>query len=143
MRSRLGKKGLLGEDNRIEVVFEEHNRRYCANNPNRHRVLRYQIDGKLITRGERCDFAMGIPGNHTIFFIELKGADFKKAARQIRATIETLGEKLAGYVINGRVVLSRVSRPDLRSSCIIALERKLAESKGTLQKACNCLKETV
>jgi hypothetical protein len=143
MRQRLGERGLLGHDKRAIISFEANKRKYCASNPHGLSVLRYEIDGKMVTTGERCDYGMGVPRKGTVYLIELKGSDLKKAVRQINSTMDVLGEKLDGYIVHGRVVLSRISRPDLRASRVIALERRLIRSKGRLRKECSILTEEI
>jgi hypothetical protein len=143
MRDRIGEKGLLSDDARPEGCFREKGKEYKALNPKRRRMLRYRIDGTIIDVGRCCDFAMGLPQLDTVYFIELKGTDLKEAASQILATVTALEPKIHDYIIHGRIVLSRIQRPDLRSSHMIALERKLAQHKGSVKRECKVMTETV
>ena len=56
MRKRLGETGLLSDDHRVAAAFEEVNRTYRACNANERRILRYRVDGGMVSVGERCDF---------------------------------------------------------------------------------------
>lgn len=141
MRKQIGEKGLLTDDNRITPSFDENGVSYRAQNPNRLRVLRYRIDGGMICDGKRCDFALGIPAVNAFYLIELKGCDLRKAVDQLLATLANLKQSLEHYTVHGRIVLSRIPRPDLRSSDIIRLERQLAGRSGTLKKACRMMEE--
>jgi hypothetical protein len=143
VRDKLGDSGLISDDTRLVASFRQKQREHRANNPSGHRVLRYEIDGGMITQGERCDFGMGIPDQATFYFIELKGKDLKKAVRQIISTISVLLPILSGYIIHARVVLSRIQRPDLRSSEVIIFERTLAKQKGCLKRGCIVMEETI
>jgi hypothetical protein len=143
MRERIGVKGLISDDARFSVSFNQRGREYRAENPMARRVLCYKVDGGVIEDGERCDFALGIPSFEVVCLIELKGKDLKKAASQILSTIQILGNKIEPYVIHGRIVLSRVSRPDLRSSVLIQLERTLAQRGGTVRRSTNIMEENI
>jgi len=143
MKTRLGTNGLLSDDARTVACFEELGCRYRARNPQGRRVLRYRVDGCMLTRGEVCDFALCVPSFGTVCFVELKGSDLKKAASQLRSTIESLRETMSPYVVHARVVLRRVQRPDLRCSQLLALERWLARQGGTMQRCTISLEECI
>jgi hypothetical protein len=143
MRSRLGEAGILNDDTRALVVFEEHGRRYRAENPDRIQVLRYRVDGGLITEGERCDFLMGLPARRGVYFVELKGANLKRAVRQILATINCLHRRLASFHLHARIVLTRLQRPAVRPAIVLRLERMLAQRGGRLKCASRLLVERI
>ncbi|MFC1836169.1 hypothetical protein ACFL2Q_15855 [Thermodesulfobacteriota bacterium] len=143
MRSRIGETGLLSDDNRHTFVFKEKRKEYIARNADRKRILCYRIDGQMIIEGERCDHGMGLPETNAFYLIELKCSDLRKAARQILSTIDSLGERLDGFVLHGRVVLSRTPVPDQRSSDVLRLERRLARLKGNFKKQSRRMEETV
>lgn len=153
MRSKIGDIGLLSDDSRSQLTASENGRSYRVTNSTKRRLLLYRVDGGVITSGLRCDYALGMPGDSEsvvaseqvsiVNLIELKGTDLKHAAAQILSTLTELGSKLDGFTINGRIVLSRVSRPDIRASNVIALERKLATLGGELRKSSRTMDETV
>lgn len=143
MKARLGQKGLLSDDRRPKACFEEGGKEYRAENPEKLRVLRYHIDGAMITCAECCDYGLGLPERDTVILIELKGSDIKKAARQILSTIKALSPSIVGYNIHGRIVLARTPRPDIRSTPVIELERELARRHGLLKRECKVMTEKV
>ena len=130
MKKRLGDAGFLSDDQRSIAKFEEKGMVYKGKNPKKKRVLRYQVDGKMISKGtKKCDFAMGLPDQEIIYLIELKGCDLKKAATQIYETMRQLKRPLGEAKIHGRAVCSRIQKPDLRSTHVVRLERELAKRK--------------
>ena len=135
MRKTIGEAGLLSDDTRSEVLFRECTSTYRAYNPSGLRVLRYKVDGGIITIGSRCDYLLGIVSRRECYLIELKGSDIKKAAEQILATLDALGPRFDKYVVSARIVLTRTPRPDLRSSILIKLERQIARLGGRVFRA--------
>lgn len=143
MRSRIGEIGLISDDARRIVCFEENRREYRAENSMERRTLCYRIDGEVIQSGERCDYAMGFPIYGVVCLIELKGNDLKKAVKQLLSTLNILRDKIEPYIVHCRVVLSRVSRPDIRSSNHIRLERMLSQRGGTLRQSTKTMIENI
>ena len=133
MKAALGNKGLEIDDARAVIAFEENSRRYEARNPRRVRVLGYRVDGALLTGGTQkaCDYLLGVPSQDRVVLIELKGQDLRRAARQIESTLQRLSKALAGHQVDGRVILSRVAIPNVRSSVVINVERFLAKTGGS------------
>jgi len=93
------------------IVVKENRRRFQLNNPDQHKVVHVIVDDCLITDGERCDHLLELDGPPSIgVFIELKGADLKKAVGQLRATMDAVS-KTTGYARRiCYVVVSRVPR---------------------------------
>jgi hypothetical protein len=143
MRRQLGEKGLLSDDARPIVLFEENRKIYRGINTQRKNVLRYKVDEGMIQSGEKCDYALGICDENKLYFIELKGSDVSKAAEQILETMRHLSEKVRGFSIFGRIVCSRVPRPDLRSTQLVRLERELARHNGNLVRQTLLLEEEI
>ncbi len=143
MKDKLGTKGLLSDDNRSVAQFEENGMVYKGVNQQRHRVLRYDVDGKMITQGKKCDKALALPDLNTLYLIELKGCDLKKAATQLFETIKVLDHKLDGVVVHGRAVCSRIPKPDIRSTQVVRLERELAKRKGSFKKNSKVIEERI
>jgi hypothetical protein len=126
MRKRLGERGLLSDDRRPTAIFDEVGRVYRACNSNGRRILRYHVDGQMITEGQRCDYLMGLPELDEVYLIELKGAELEKAVRQVHDTFLNLRATLNRYHVAGRIVLSRLRRPALKRGELVALEKRLA-----------------
>ncbi|EJX1709253.1 hypothetical protein ODU63_003398 [Vibrio cholerae] len=144
MTKVLGEIGLVASDSRINIKFEEQKMIYLAKNNGRKKVHMYDVDGKMISSGsKKCDKALVVPINEEIYLIELKGCDLKKAATQIYETINYLGDKLDGHKIHGRIVCSRMPKPDIKASQVVRLERELAKRKGNLKKNSQQLQEDI
>jgi len=143
MRARLGETGILSDDKRATAVFQEEAKEYRAENPRQRRILRYRVDGQMVTDGERCDFLMGVPQLNGVYLIELKGANLKKTASQILATLRSLENRIAPYRWHARVVVSRVQRPAVRPAIVIKLEKRLAARGGRLRYASQVLVEHI
>ena len=159
---KLGDKGLESDDYRKVLSVKEHGRSYYLLNPCEYRVRCYRIDGGVITDGMRCDYGILTDfsncsnaasteiklGNFTkkqcrFYLVELKGKDLSHAAEQLNDTITKLEHSIAACVIEARIILSRVSHPDLPVTSVIQLERRLARLGGRLKKASNMLEETL
>lgn len=144
MPNRFGTDGLLSNDTRKLVTFKENNMQYIGINDSLKQVIRYRVDnGNINDTAKKCDTAAYLPSDSTIYLVELKGCDIKKACEQILNTMATLGDKLEGLTVHGRAVCSRIPTPDIRSSQVIKLERELAKRKGTFQKASRKLSEAI
>ncbi|MBO7438541.1 MAG: hypothetical protein J6U21_02575 [Bacteroidales bacterium] len=114
------------------VSAEENKRKYSIENKSKKEVVKYKIDGGLLTDvdGKKCDFGF-YTEDDVLFLVELKGSDYCQAIEQIINTIEKLvkAPKIKITKINARVVLSRVRPPELRSSGEQKL-RRILDSYG-------------
>ncbi len=78
------------------------------------------------------------------YLIELKGSDLIHAIRQINTTLNHLSRDLADFTkINARIVLTKVNTPDLKSSDLIKLEKRIRQLGGTLDYKAKVLSENV
>lgn len=137
-------RGVLTDDRRSIVQFSENGMTYKGININNRRVIRYQVDGGLISDDrKRCDNALAMPEINTVYFVELKGEDIRKAAVQIAHTVSEFNNELKNSSVFGRIICSRIPRPDIRSSEIVSLERTLAAKGGNLVKSCQALTENI
>lgn len=119
-------------DNRILVTVEENGRGIKFINNKRKKVALYRVDGCILTEGIKCDFLFLINEDKRAFFIELKGSDLEKAVQQISKTIEQLHPYLPEYILEGRIITTRVRTPALKSTYIIRLQKILRKTGGTL-----------
>ncbi|MCD4500676.1 hypothetical protein ABGV49_04880 [Chromobacterium vaccinii] len=134
----------ISKDRRACVSFSENGMNYRGVNERKLLISMYKIDGGIISdNNKRCDNAFEVKELNSIYFIELKGEDIKKAATQIENTITILSNHLSGMSVYGRIVCSRAPRPDLRSSQIISLERVLMKMGGNLIKSCKTCEEKI
>lgn len=119
-------------DNRSLVTVEENGRGIKFINNKRKKVALYRVDGCILTEGIKCDFLFLINEDKRAFFIELKGSDLEKAVQQISKTIEQLQPYLPEYILEGRIITTRVRTPALKSTYIIRLQKILRKTGGTL-----------
>jgi hypothetical protein len=133
----------MSDDCRRIAAFAENGRKYHAENPEERKVVRCHIDGCAIRDGERCDYALYVPDMDAVCFIELKGKDLKKAIQQISSTLTQLGGSTGSCIVHARIVLSRVSRPDVNSSYEIQLQRSLAQRGGKLKRDTTIMTENI
>ena len=132
MRDLFAKDCLISEDIRKELVMEENGRKFRVKNEYGYKLIYYQIDGCIRMDGKKCDKGLVIEEANTLFLVELKGKNLRTAAEQILATLESCANKLNNALVHGRIVLSRVQRPDLRSTSVMRLEKKLRTYGGRL-----------
>lgn len=79
------------EVNHSNISFKDIGNSKCQlvyQNPLRLNVVKYRVDGCLITEGLKCDFKMDCPNFE--HYIEIKGKDILHACDQIEATINQL-----------------------------------------------------
>lgn len=130
-------------DNRAIIVAEEKKKKFIGYNKERKLFSKFRVDNCLIKKGRKCDFLILDCEKQKAYFIELKGNDLLSAVEQIDHSIDRLISYLDNYRINARIVLSKVSSPDLRSTKYIKLERKIKELKGNLLKKVKILEENL
>ena len=135
--------GKLYGDNRSTISFSENGRTFRAQNRHKKSIEAYHVDGKAVNSGARCDYALVIPLENNIYLIELKGKDLGYAAGQISATLETLKQKIAGCKVFGRIVLSRVQVPDIKTIPVITCQKKLRDYQGDLKYKAVLLEEQI
>ena len=132
------------DDRRSVIVLKEkgERRKYQANNNSHEQVIVYRIDGGVIRKDSelKCDYAL-LTESNTLYLVELKGADYDHAVRQILNTIKLLKPDVK--TLNARVVLSKVKTPNILSTDEKQLTRILRQRKGTLQRAVNILVENI
>lgn len=117
------------------IGVEERGKRYILHNPARECIARLKVDDGLpcATSGKKADYLLVRCEQGIAYFVELKGCDVARACEQILATIESFHNVLAdARAINARIVCSRASTPDLRSSHRRRLESLCKNRNGTL-----------
>ena len=68
------------------IVLSENRSKITFVNDGQVEIRKIKIDGGVITEGERCDWLI-IPPSNIEYFVELKGADVKKAFDQLKRSI--------------------------------------------------------
>jgi hypothetical protein len=132
-------------DNRKIVIVEENSRKFEGVNAKQKPFELYRVDGCLIKEGQRCDFLLLNCSDELVaYLIELKGSDLIHAVRQINTTLSHFLNELRDFKkINGRIVLTKVNSPDLKSSDFIKLTKKIRQLGGTLEYKATVLKESI
>lgn len=128
-----------------QVVFKDNkvSRKYIGKNPAQKELIGLRVDDCLIFEGQKCDYLLINVNDKTLYFIELKGSDLVKAIDQIDRTLDILLPKIEHQTVHGRVVLSRVSTPDLVSSRYIKLKKRLKDLNGTLEQKSVLMEEII
>lgn len=134
-------------DRRKQIVLKDAGRaaEYRGLNNNQLDVTAYRIDGGIIKDNsiKKCDFGLYIPSLESIRLIELKGSDINAAVDQITTTYRKLDlTKIAGISrIYGRIVLTKVNTPSIRSTNYVRLKKLLIRSGGDLDHGSKQFKE--
>ena len=131
-------------DNRKIINVEENSRKFVETNSKQKSFALYHVDGCIIVEGQKCDFLLLNCSELIAYLIELKGSDLIHAVRQINTTLSHLLSDLADFTkINARIVLTKVNTPDLKSSNLIKLEKRIRKLGGTLDYKAIILSENV
>lgn len=89
---------------------------HIANNSKEYEVTHYKIDGIVITEGDKCDFLLLKESDKKVaYFIELKGSDLEKAARQIDSTEKKLAVALKDYSFLYRIVANKCKTQEIEN----------------------------
>jgi hypothetical protein len=146
MLSTINGKCLKKTCNDSLIVFKDKKggrSKYIADNREKKIIEYYEIDGVLITEGYKCDNGLYINSDNTLFLIELKGSDLVHACEQISATIIFIKSKIKLPVLKARIVLSKVSSPDLKDAKYLKLSRDMRCYGGDLKKESIEMKEII
>lgn len=110
------------EPKQRKIVSSEHKNKHVLENPNRLDVYQYHIDGGIIpvgTQERRCDYLVEVivPKKTSIYLVELKGSDIKKALLQIEAVICKYS-LIQSYTVYPRIIANKVTTHKIKDSCI-------------------------
>ena len=126
------------------VVVREKKSRYRLENPTSKEICKTRIDNCYINQGKRCDWLVVDCEAANAYFVELKGADFRHAIRQIISTIDHIGSDLDGFSLFARVVFTRSPTPFLRNiPDVLKLKKRLKKRGGDLRMETNLCVESV
>ena len=67
-------------------------------------VRQYEVDGKIITEGNKCDYMVLNDDMKTAYLIELKGDRIHHAIKQLEDTLKKMKENLPEYTFFLRIV---------------------------------------
>ena len=120
---------------------------YQCLNDSAKRVIIYNVDNGIIKSQTiaKCDYALYNFNDDTVYFIELKGANYDRAVEQIESTINNLiiNNNIEISIINARIVLTRAKTPQLNTTKEQKLKKILRKYSGTLDKKCNILTDNI
>lgn len=139
---------ILYHDCRKIVVLKDkkENSTYKLANDSQKELVVYKIDSGIIEDNNipKCDYGI-YSENDTLFLIELKGKDLEHAIDQISCTINTLitQPNITISQVNARIVLSKVSTPDIHTTKEKKLQQLLKNKfgNGTYKKKSRELEE--
>ncbi|MBR4625560.1 MAG: hypothetical protein IKO56_08525 [Alphaproteobacteria bacterium] len=127
----------------------ESGRKFVIENRSKIKILKYKIDGGLINDDNeiKCDYGF-YTANDVLYLVELKGSDYGHAIDQIINTIKLLLKKPHINVakVNSRIVVSKITQPELCSSNEKKLKIMLDEycrDKDNLKKQSIQMTETL
>ncbi len=116
--------------------------KYIYDNTSNDYLAKYYVDNGLITDNiAKCDFLLLNCDKRKSYFIEIKGSDIIRAIEQINNSIELLNDKLRGFSIFARIVLTRTNTTALRNTKYLRLQKKLEKLKGNLSHQSRQLRE--
>lgn len=125
------------ECNRKSIIpAEEKKCKYFLRNPNRREVCKIRVDGCVIAEIEdkkKCDYLIVSCQTAIAFFIELKGSDLSVVIDQLDQSVDELKDKISGFAINARVVLSRSDNPAIGTHKYEKFVKKIHRLGGTLE----------
>ena len=117
----------------IPLREKKENRTYRLLNKSQKEIVVYKIDGGLINNNNvlKCDYGI-YTEDDWLFLIELKGNDLEHALDQINSTIDFVLKQTNTKVkkMNARIVLSKVSVPNIINSKEKKLKQLLHKSYG-------------
>lgn len=120
---------------------------YRGLNDSKKEIVVYRIDGGIRkdTDDPKCDYGLYTISSGVMRFIELKGSDIDRAARQIEHSIRTVLDDSITDVdnVHGRIVISKDRVPGINSSHKQKLEKLIKQKRGNLIIKCRELKEKI
>ena len=141
---------IKSHDARKKVVLKERreSREYHLQNNSEQELVVYKIDGGIIEDNTllKCDFGI-YTERDILYLIELKGADYIHAIKQIQSTIDILLEKpnISVKQLNARIVLSKYRSPAILSTEEKKLNRllKTKYGNGTINRQTRKMEERI
>ena len=83
----------LKTHSRRQFVLKERRSEVRFENPERHKIDQFQVDGCLMKEGLKCDHLINVGALEATFFVELKGKDVHHAMKQLQTSHERLKER--------------------------------------------------
>ena len=95
------------------VVCAEKGRKFVLKNESGQYTQKIHVDGKLVTVGSRCDYAVDIAHGDTVYLVELKGNDKEHAFEQLYNSLGYFRDNYQTDKYYCRAVLSKDAAPKL------------------------------
>ncbi len=117
-------------------VVKENKREYVLENTSRKEICQIKIDNGYITNTNvrKCDYGFLICNDNYIILVELKGTDFLHAVEQINSTLELLNNELKNMKVSARIVLARVSAPNIENDPkYLKLKKTIKSQNGDIE----------
>ena len=98
---------------------------HIGNNTRHCKVRQFKVDGSVIISAayQKCDYLILNDDERTAYYIELKGSDISRAAKQIDNTVDILHSSIADYTIYVRIVYHTGSK-SMKNSDLIKWKKK-------------------
>ena len=112
------------------LVVPEKKCEYRVHNPNRKKLCKVRIDGCYITEGRKCDYLVINCNDNDAYFVELKGTDIFHGLEQLDATIARMREDVGNCKVYSRIVLTKVSVPNIENNPKILRHKKMVKKLG-------------
>lgn len=112
------------------LVVPEKKCEYRVHNPYKKKLCKIRIDGCYITEGRKCDYLVINCKDNDAYFVELKGSDIFHGLEQLEATISGMRANLADCKIYSRIVLTKVSVPNIENNPKILRHKRMIKKLG-------------
>ncbi|OQX98215.1 MAG: hypothetical protein B6I24_05955 [Bacteroidetes bacterium 4572_128] len=86
----------ISEEVKKEIVFKEKQSKFTIKNYGEKTIYKITVDGGFIKENniKKCDFVFIVCEKNDFYFLELKGANIRKAYEQIKSTIDFFIKKI-------------------------------------------------
>lgn len=122
-------------NNNKVIVAKENRCKFVLNNINKEKICKIRIDGCYLLSGRKCDYLILACNSKISYLIELKGSSFWDAIDQIVESLNKLENSLNGFVINARIVLTKVNVPNIKNTpTVLSLQKRLRKLGGNLRQ---------
>lgn len=134
---------IICSGNNTCMMVKENGKEFKIDNPNCKKLEKICVDGCMITSGVRCDYAVLVDRNsnnlNDVYLIELKGCDAKRGYEQLLETYEFFISHYQCKSIHLRLVFSKKSKPELKSTA----EKRITRLKNDGYITFRCKSKTM
>ena len=125
------------------ITAAEKGKKYTAANKNGECVAKVKVDGGLLSNstGKKADYIVLRCDCNKVYILEFKGRHIDEACRQILSTIDEFSDVLDKCAIYARIISSRGTIPNLKSSHEYKLDILCRSKFGDLKVKAKDMKE--